>query len=342
MPVAPASRRRRSRRSRPRPGQSAWRDRPAGAARPRARTASPAAEPRRARSARASRRPGRAPAGTRVRKSRALGGRCRRRPRVVRCRAELFARVDPELREYPAQVPLDRARADEELRPDLGIRAALGGEACDLRFLRGEPVARVGRALAHRLAGHHALTSRAFSESVHADLRPHPLRDPEMLTSFGAPALASQPLAIDQVGAGERRTYPRAAQTRDRLAIQLLSNLALAEQRSRARLDAERPVRAGGAADLLESAQRAGCALGMAAACGRLDELGLHPCRHTQLVRVPCGLLSSGERLLVTAEAVEENGASPLGDDEPEALAAIQHLAPPGLHQRSGLSLLAA
>ena len=68
-------------------------------------------------------------------------------------------------------------------------------------------------------------------------------------------------------------------------------------------------------------------------------------CTHVdtpELVRVPYGLLSSGERLLVTAEAVEEHGASPLGDDEPEALAAIQHLAPPGLHQRSGLSLLAA
>src|SRR3954452_24931223 len=302
MPVAPASRRRRSPRSGPRPGRSGWRGTPADAARPRGRTASAAAEPRRARSAQASRRPGRAPAGTSGRRSRALGGGRRRpRPRVLRCRAELFARVDPELREHPAQVPLDRARADEELRADLGIRAALGGEACDLRLLRGEPVARVGRALAHRLAGRHALTSRAFSESVHADIRPHPLRDPEMLTSFGAPALASQPLAVDQVGAGERRAYPRAAQTRDRLAIQLLSNLALAEQRARARLDAERPVRAGGAADLVESAHWAGCALGMAAACGRLDELGLHPRRHTQLVRVPYGLLGGGERLLVTA-----------------------------------------
>src|SRR3954465_10989326 len=232
MPVAPASRRRRSRRSGPRPGQSAWRGRLAGAARPRARTASPAAEPRRARSARASRRPGRAPAGTYGRRSPALGGGRRRRPLVLRCRAELFARVDPELREHPAQVPLDRARADEHLCADLGIRPAPGGEACDLRLLRGEPVTRVGRALAHRLAGRHPLPSRAVSEPRHAELPPHLVREPEMLTSSGAPALASQPLAVDQVGAGERRTYPRAAQTRDRLAIELLSNVALAEQRT--------------------------------------------------------------------------------------------------------------
>src|SRR4051794_37743070 len=234
MPVAPASRRRRSRRPRPRPGLSGWRGRHAGASRPRAPTASPAAEPRRAHSALASRRPGRAPADTYGRKARALaGGRRRRRLPVVRCRAELFARVDPELREHPAQVPLDRARADEELCADLRVRAALGGEACDLGLLRGEPVTGVGRALAHRLAGRHQLTSRAFSESVYAgDLGPHFVRDPEMLTSFGASALASQPLAVDQVGAGERRTDPRAAQTRDRLAIQLLSNVALAEQRA--------------------------------------------------------------------------------------------------------------
>src|SRR3954447_193658 len=234
MPVAPASRRRRSRRSGPRPGQSGWRGRPAGAARPTARTASPAAEPRRARSAQASRRPDRGPAGTYGRKSRALGGgRRRRRPRVLRYRAELFARVDPELREHAAQMPLDRTRADEELCADLGIRAALGGEACDLRLLRGELVTRVGRALAHRLARRHPLTARAFGESVHAgDIRPHPVCNPEMLTSFGAPALASQPLAVDQVGAGERRSYPRAAQTGDRLAIQRLRNVALAEQRA--------------------------------------------------------------------------------------------------------------
>src|SRR3954453_3946803 len=234
MPVAPASRRRRSRRSGPRPGQSAWRGRPAGAARPRARTGSPAAEPRRARSTQASRRPDRAPAGTYGRTSRALrGGRRPRRPRLLRDRAELFARVDAELREDPAQVPLDRARADEELCADLGIRAALGGEACDLRLLGGEPVARVGRALAPRLAGPPPLAGRAFGESVHAgDIRPHPVRDPEMLTSFGAPALASQPLAVDEVGAGERRSYARAAQTGDRLAIQRLRNVALAEQRA--------------------------------------------------------------------------------------------------------------
>src|SRR3954451_12128431 len=57
--------------------------------------------------------------------------------RVVRqCAAQLTPRADVELREDLAQVVLDRARADEQLRTDLGIRAAIGGPR------RGAPPAR--------------------------------------------------------------------------------------------------------------------------------------------------------------------------------------------------------
>src|SRR5688572_16027094 len=104
--------------------------------------------------------------------------------------------MDPEFREHPAQVPLDRARADEELCADLDVRAALGGEPCDLRLLRGEVVARVGAALAHRLAGRHPLTAGAFGESVHADLCIHAVRNPELLARVASPAFSSQPLAV--------------------------------------------------------------------------------------------------------------------------------------------------
>ena len=239
-------------------------------------------------------------------------------------------------------MPLDRARADEKLCADLGVRAPLGGEPCDLRLLRGEAVARLGAALAHRLAGGHPLTAGAFGEPVHADLRIHAVRNPELLARVHAPAFASQPLTVEQVRTRKRGTHPRAAQPRDRLAVQALGNVGLAEQRARARLDAERPVRAGGTADLLEPSQRAGRALGVAAACGRLDELGRHPRRHTQLVRVAYGLLGGGKRLLVAAEAIEENGARPLGGDKPEPLATMHHLAPRGVDQRRGLRLLTA
>jgi hypothetical protein len=42
---------------------------------------------------------------------------------------ELGARVDPELDEDFAEVVLDGVRADEEPRPDFGVREASAGEA---------------------------------------------------------------------------------------------------------------------------------------------------------------------------------------------------------------------
>ena len=60
----------------------------------------------------------------------------------------------------------------------------------------------------------------------------HPVRDPQLLARFDAPALASQPLAVDEVRTRERGTHPRAAQPRDRLAVQVLGNVTLAEQRA--------------------------------------------------------------------------------------------------------------
>jgi hypothetical protein len=50
---------------------------------------------------------------------------------------KLPARADTELAEHVAQVPLDGAAAEEELRPDLRVGHSIGGEACDLLLLRG-------------------------------------------------------------------------------------------------------------------------------------------------------------------------------------------------------------
>ena len=58
------------------------------------------------------------------------------------------------------------------------------------------------------------------------------VRDPELLARIDAPAFASQPLAVDQVRTRKRGTHPRAAQPRDRLAVQALGDVTLAEQRA--------------------------------------------------------------------------------------------------------------
>src|SRR5579862_429906 len=51
---------------------------------------------------------------------------------------ELGAGVDAELEEHLAQVVLDRARADEELGADLGIRQSVMRQPCDLGLLCGQ------------------------------------------------------------------------------------------------------------------------------------------------------------------------------------------------------------
>src|SRR5262245_19369513 len=59
---------------------------------------------------------------------------------------ELFAGVDVELREDLVQMPLDGARAQEELRAYLRVRVIFAGQLGDLGFLGGEVAAGVVRA----------------------------------------------------------------------------------------------------------------------------------------------------------------------------------------------------
>src|SRR6516164_1916608 len=84
-------------------------------------------------------------------------------------RSELPARGDAELGEHVAQVPLDRARADEQLGADLWVQQAVPGEPGDLRLLRREVLARVGASLAHLLACGGQLAASALGERLHPD-----------------------------------------------------------------------------------------------------------------------------------------------------------------------------
>src|SRR5829696_7681671 len=88
---------------------------------------------------------------------------------------EFATGVDPELGEHLAQVPLDRAWTDEELRADLRIREALAREPRDLFLLRSELVARVVAALAHQLA------AAALGERLHPDRGEHVVGGAQLL-----------------------------------------------------------------------------------------------------------------------------------------------------------------
>src|SRR5918995_1260758 len=130
------------------------------------------------------------------------GGHARRRgvrERVVK----LTARTDAELAEDVAQVPLNGAGADEQLRADLGIRAPIARQAGDLRLLRGELVARLHRALTDRLARGQQLAARALGERCSAHRGEHLVRHAQLLARIDPTLFAAQPFAVDEPHASE-------------------------------------------------------------------------------------------------------------------------------------------
>src|SRR6476646_2400033 len=79
---------------------------------------------------------------------------------------ELLARGDAELGEHLAQMPFDRARAEEELRPDLRVRAPTLCKPGDVLLLWRELVTGVVAAPAHLLPRGQELVSGALREPV--------------------------------------------------------------------------------------------------------------------------------------------------------------------------------
>ena len=71
--------------------------------------------------------------------------------------------------------------------------------------------ARLGGALAGGLAGGQQLAPGALGERLHADRVEHVVGGAQLLARVDASALAAQPLAVEQVRAGELRTQPGAA-----------------------------------------------------------------------------------------------------------------------------------
>ena len=84
--------------------------------------------------------------------------------------------------------------------------------------------------------------SGALGERLHADRRELVVGGAELHAGVDAAILPAQPLAVEQVGAGELGAQSCAAEPLDRLAVQALGGLAVAQQRTGARPYAEGPV----------------------------------------------------------------------------------------------------
>ena len=103
------------------------------------------------------------------------------------------------------------------------------------------------------------------------------MRGTELLAGIGAPVLAAQPLAVDEMGAGDWQPDAGATQAVERAAVQALGAIDLAEQRAPVGLDAERPVAAASARAVKELLKGAGCLLRDAAPGRSLNQLDRGP-----------------------------------------------------------------
>src|SRR6201989_3274957 len=199
-------------------------------------------------------------------------------------------------------MPFDGPGAEEELGADLHVGAAADGEPGDVSLLGGELAGRLDGPLAHGVAGGEQLTPGPFGKRLDAHRGKQPMGGPQLGASLPAPVLAVQPFAVQEVGAGHGRAHAGTAEPLDRLAIAVLGGLTLTEQGTGAPLGAKRPVGARGAGSPLKPLESAGCARGLAAADGRLDQLRELPSQDAYVV-VLAHQLGGGEGLLVATAA---------------------------------------
>src|SRR5918996_4309391 len=140
-------------------------------------------------------------------------------------------------------MPFDSAGTEKEPRTDLGIGEAVAGEASDVGLLRGEVCAGFVDPPARAVSRCEQLAACALGEGFRADRRELLVGDAELLAPVDASALAAQPFAVEQMGAGEVDADPSAVEPFDRFAIETFRGISLAHQGARTCFDAERPVR---------------------------------------------------------------------------------------------------
>ena len=210
-------------------------------------------------------------------------------------------------------MPLNGPRAEEEPRADLRIRQAVAGEPRDLPLLCGQIIAGLDGPLPHRLARRLELLAGALGERLHPDLDEHFVGRAQLLSRVDPAILTAQPLAVDQMRAGELGTEPGAAQPLDRLVIQSLggrrrrSTAPGSAPRCRARTRCRRAV-----SSAASRSSAIACELGVASAHGRLDQLWERERGYPRLEGIRDGSPGRRCRLLVAGEAVVQDRRRPV------------------------------
>ena len=144
---------------------------------------------------------------------------------------ELRPRLYAQLAERLTQVVLDGGRADEQLSGDFSIGVSLRHQARNLGLLGRELVECVHGPFAGTLACRQQLALGAVRERLGARAGERLKRGAQMLSGVEAAAFAAEPLPVKKVSPGELESRTGTGEVIDRLAVQTLGALALAQQR---------------------------------------------------------------------------------------------------------------
>jgi hypothetical protein len=177
--------------------------------------------------------------------------------------------------------------------------------------LGGQVVTGLDGPFAGVLAGRLELDPGSLGRRFHAELRESLVGGSQLIARVAPAALAAQPFAVQEMTTGELDADAGAGEALDRLAIERLGGFPVAQQRPRARLDAERPVGATGRGCLRKLAEGIQSRLRLPAPDGRLDQLDRPIIAPPRGVSVLAGLLRLGERLLVMTQTVMEHSRHP-------------------------------
>ena len=141
---------------------------------------------------------------------------------------------------------------------------------------------------------------------------------------------------------GQVRAHPGPGEMDERAAVESFCVVARAQQRPAARDDAERPVGAARVGLHGQRGERAAGDLGHLAPRGRLDQLDQGPVPRGEFPVVAAGPVGRDDRLLVLAQAVEQQRLRPAGDGDRQALAVLDRVGEGGLDHRRYLGLVTA
>src|SRR3954451_22429221 len=156
-------------------------------------------------------------------------------------RHELVARRNRQLREDLAQVVIDGALAEEQLRRDFPVGGTACDEARDLDLLRRQLVDRARIPLARRLAAGAKLTARTLGPWRRPNALELGQRGSQRVASLPPPARTAQMLAEQQLGAGSVERAPALRRGRKRPPEVALPRGGPRQHRAAARDERQRP-----------------------------------------------------------------------------------------------------